>query len=162
MPITFDHTPGSFKKLRNKALLQEQRTFQTPLENLQPFVTTILSAIEPIQSGRIVIDEIIFEPHYLSDLLTGHSIMVPPMSNTRDLHDWTLSCSEIVETQQLLVAVLRDKFDFMFAPTPGSFMIYADHDDYATFFSRKKSHLTRMVQALSRIGISPVEYWRWS
>jgi hypothetical protein len=60
------------------------------------------------------------------------------------------------------VATLSESIDFVFVPSPASFMLYADHDEYVTFFSRKKSHLTRVVQALSRIGIVPVQYRRWS
>jgi hypothetical protein len=98
MPISFSQTPGALKKLTRMAKLQEQRTFHTPLKNLGPFVANILSAVEPIRSGRIIIDEVVFEPCKLNALLALNSISTPPMRSTKDLHDWTLECTDVADT----------------------------------------------------------------
>jgi hypothetical protein len=55
---------------------QFQRTLRTPVSSLQPFVSTILSSGPSLQSGRITIKELVFEPKRLIEVLTHHSL--PP------------------------------------------------------------------------------------
>lgn len=53
-------------------------------------------------------------------------------------------CSE----HELLKAALSDWVDFWYVPTPRVFMIYADHDEYSTFFADTKSSLNRVALPL--------------
>jgi hypothetical protein len=58
--------------------------------------------------------------------------------------------------KQVLLAMLGEWIDLMVVPIPMSVMIYADHDEYAMFFARKKAGLTRVIQAFSATRVSPV------
>ena len=60
------------------------------------------------------------------------------------------------EAEELLQAAFTDWFDFIFVPTPKPFVIYADHDEYATFFANSKSNLTAVASALTASGFTPV------
>ena len=53
------------------------------------------------------------------------------------------------EVRLLLHAIFSDWVDFIFVPEPKSFAIYADHDEYTTFFAHTRSNLNRVVNALS-------------
>jgi hypothetical protein len=55
-------TAGALKKFRRTAMTQQQCTFRTPLQSLEPFVSVALVAMEPVQVCQFVIDQIIFEP----------------------------------------------------------------------------------------------------
>jgi hypothetical protein len=56
-------TPSVLKQFR-RTPWKFQRTFKTPLKNLQPFVATIVSAGQSFKTARITIDQAIFEPKH--------------------------------------------------------------------------------------------------
>jgi hypothetical protein len=60
------------------------------------------------------------------------------------------------EVTALLEAALSDWLDFLFVPTPEPFVIYADHDEYTTFYAGTRSNLDRVVEALSAKGFAKV------
>ena len=73
------------------------------------------------------------------------------------------SSINVVGQQQvgaLLEAALGDWVDFWFVPTPKPFVIYADHDEYTTFFANSKSNLNGVVEPLVKQGFKTVEYER--
>ena len=142
-------TPGALKQFR-KTSWKFQRTFQTPLKNLQIFVTTIVSAIQPIEAGRLTIEQVVFEPKHLIDLLTVFSI--PPPYD----HGPSVIAVGQQEVEALLQAGLSDWIDFIFVPEPKPFVIYADHDEYITFYAHTRSNLNRVVKALPGHGFEPV------
>lgn len=146
-------TSGSLKRLR-KVPWRFQQTFATPLRNLQPFVATIISARQQIPAGAVTLDSIVFEPKNLNALLASRSL--PPSLQSE-------SCIEATgheETSALLHAALSDSVDFWFIPTPKPFVIYADHNEYTTFFANTKSNLNGVIEALLRHGFQKVEYER--
>lgn len=57
---------------------------------------------------------------------------------------------------ELLEAALGDWVNFTFVPKPKPFVIYADHDEYTTFYANTKSNLNGVVQALSGAGFEKV------
>src|SRR5436309_3137364 len=120
--MTLSETPGSAKRLR-RTPWRFQQTFRTPLKSLQPFVATITPAHEPFGAAYITIDEVVFEPKHLLDLLAKNSL---PARYGRDV---TFVASGNEEVQALLQAALSDWIDFIFVPTPKPFAIYADHDE---------------------------------
>ena len=140
---------GSLKRFR-RTPWRFQQTFHTPLKNLRPFVSTIASALEPLSGGCVTIDEVVFEPKHLIKLLAEHSL---PAEYG---HDWSLTAEGQHETEALLEAALGDWVDFVFVPSPRPFVIYADHDEYATFYANTKSNLNRVAQALSANGFEKV------
>jgi hypothetical protein len=141
--------PGSLKRFRRTSW-RFQQTFHTPLTTLKPFVGTIASALEPLSGGCVTIDQAVFEPKHLISLLTAHSL---PAEYGQD---WSLTAEGQPETEALLEAALGDWVDFLFVPAPKPFVIYADHDEYTTFYANTKSNLNRVAQALSANGFENI------
>jgi len=59
-------SPSALKQIR-KTPWKFQQTFKTPLNNLQPFVATILLTASP-ETACITIDQAVFEPKHWIDL----------------------------------------------------------------------------------------------
>ena len=139
--MTLSETPGAVKQFRKKAW-RFQQTFLTPLENLRAFVTTIISAHE-FQGGCLTIDQVVFEPKHLIGLLGKHSIQ------PRYGHGTSVTADNQAEVAELIEAAFGDAIDFIFTPVPKPIVIFADHDEYTTFYANARSHLNRVVTALS-------------
>ena len=133
------HTPGAIKKM-GRTPWRFQTTFQTPLKQLDSFVSTILSANESM-AASVIIDGYIFEPKHLKALIDGKTTL----QIGRDI---TLKAESRELANELLTAALSDWAEFIFIPVPKPFVIYADHDEYATFFANNKSNLNLIVEAL--------------
>ncbi len=144
---------GSLKQLR-KTPWRFQRTFRTPLKKLDLFVTAIVSA-GAHETACVTIDEVVFEPKNWIDLLTRYSLPAryeKGMSVTANGHR---------EIEELLHSAFADWVNFLFVPDPKPFVMYADHDEYATFYANNRSNLNRIVQALSSQGFDEIaEYTR--
>ena len=80
--------PGALKEFR-RTPWRFQRTFQTPLQNLRPFVSAIVRAKEPLQGGSVTLDQVVFEPKNWMSLLARHSL--PPEYG----RDWTVTAGNI-------------------------------------------------------------------
>ena len=146
-------TPGSLKRLR-RTPWRFQQTFSTPLRNLEPFVATIISAREELQGGTVTVDSVVFTPENLNTLLTSRSL-----SGSLQ-RDSSIEAAGHQEVGELLQAALGDWVDFWFVPTPKPFVIYADHDEYTTFFTNSKSNLNGVVEPLRKRGFETVDYKR--
>ncbi len=146
-------TSGSLKHLR-KVPWRFQQTFHTPLGNLQPFVACIITGRDQIQAGAVTLDSVVFEPEKLNTLLAANSL---PSTLQREC---TIETTGPEETKALLQAALSDWVDFWFVPRPKPFVIYADHDEYTTFFANSKSNLNGVVEPLLRHGFEKVDYER--
>lgn len=145
--------PSALKQIR-KASWRFQQTFKTPLNNLQPYVAAILSAASP-ETACVTIEQAVFEPKHWIDLLTRYSL--PP----RYSKGVSVTAVGAEEMQELLHTAFTDWFDFLFVPTPKPFVIYADHDEYATFYANTRSNLNRITEALSSQGFEEIaEYTR--
>jgi len=148
--MTLSEAPGALKRFR-RTPWRFQKTFETPPKDLQRFVATIFSAHESLQDGTVTIEQVVFEPKHLNSVLTKHSL---PAQFGRDC---SLSASGREEAAELLEAALADGIDFIFVPAPKPFVIYADHDEYTTFYANTKSNLNPIVEALSKQGFKLVE-----
>jgi hypothetical protein len=137
--------PAALKKFRRTAW-KFQQTFETPLKDLKRFVSTIDQAAGPWRSASITIELAVFDPTHLIDLMNANSI--PP----RYQRGVSIIAVGLEESEALLEAALGDWVDFIFVPEPRSFAIYADHDEFTTFFAQNRSNLNRVVQALSGEG----------
>ena len=98
----------------------------------------------------MTIDEAVFEPKHLISLLEHHSL------SAEFGHDCAITASGQPEAAELLEAALSDWVDFAFVPAPKAFVIYADHDEYTTFYANTKSNLNRVITALSAAGFNKV------
>jgi hypothetical protein len=144
-------TPSALKQIR-KTPWKFQQTYKTPLNNLQPFVAAILLTASP-ESACITIEQAVFEPKHWIDLLTRYSL--PPRYG-RGVSVTTAG----QEVEELLYTAFADWFDFVFVPTPKPFVIYADHDEYTTFYANTRSNLNRVAAALSAQGFEEVAEYR--
>ena len=147
--MNLNKKPGALKRF-HKTSWKFQQTFQTPLKNLRPFVTAILSAASPLHSGSLTVKHVIFEPKHLNDLLI--SLSIP----TKYEYGLSLMTSNSLELDALLFATFSDWIDFIFTPDPKPFVIYADHDEYTTFYAQTRSNLNRAIQSLSLHGFEPI------
>jgi hypothetical protein len=147
--MTFSENPSALKKFRRTAW-KFQQTFQTPLKNLEPFVSTIISAGEQWKSGSLTIEQAVFDPNELIALLNRNSL--PP----RYEYGVSLTALGQQEVEALLSAALAGWIDFIFVPEPKSFAIYADHDEFTTFYAHTRSNLNRVTKALIGKGFQPV------
>jgi hypothetical protein len=53
------------------------------------------------------------------------------------------------EIEELLRVVFGEWIDFLFVPEPELFAIYADHDEFTTFYAQNLTELQRIADALS-------------
>lgn len=147
--MTFSDTPGALKKFR-RTPWKFQQTYLTPLKHLHSFVAAIMSVNQEMKSGCFTIEQAVFEPTHLIKVLADHSI--PPRYEC----GVSFTATGQKETQLLLHAILSDWIDFIFVPEPKTFAIYADHDEYTTFFAHTRSNLNRVVKALTDDGFKIV------
>lgn len=128
-----------------------QKTFETPLKDLPRFVSTFLALFQ-LESGVVKTDQVVFEPEHLLRLMGDRSILVS---------DWRfiLKADSQREIAVLLEATLSDWVDFIFVPHPESFAIYADHDEFITFFTLQELTLKRLGEALEQAGFKPANWY---
>lgn len=148
--MTLSPTPGALKRFR-RTVWRFQQTFQTPLKDLDRFVSTIFSAHGPPDKGCVTIDEVVFEPRTLNAFLAEHSIAG---GLGRDV---SLDATGRQEVERLLRCTLADWIDFLFIPQPKPYVIYADHDEYTTFFANSKGNVSKVVHVLSEGGFQRVK-----
>jgi hypothetical protein len=147
--MTLSETQASLKQLR-RAAPGFQQTFQTPFKELKRFVVTI-----HLQGGCLTIDQVVFEPTHLIDLLNRY--WIPPQYG-RGL---SLTAVGQDEVEVLLHAAFSDSIDFLFFPKPKSFVIYADHDEFTTFYAHTRSNLNRIAKALSGQQVKTIQNYEW-
>jgi hypothetical protein len=147
--MTLSKTPGSIKKFCRTSW-KFQTTFGTPLKNLNAFVSTILADDGGYDHGTVTIDAVVFEPKNLIASLSANSL---PAEYG---HDWSIEVEGKQQVQELLIAALSDWVDFVFIPRPKPFVIYADHDEFTTFYANTKSNLNKVVQPLLNKGFTQI------
>jgi hypothetical protein len=126
-----------------------QHTFVTPLQNLDRFVSTILASF-PVEEAVLSTDEVVFEPRNVLQLFADNSIELD------NFWRFTLRLKGEQKVTELLEAVLGDWIDFVFVPPTELFAIYADHDEYTTFYTPTQSALNELVTKLERAGFKSV------
>ena len=147
--MTIVNTPGAIKKFK-RTFSGFQLTFGTPLKQLDRFVSAILADDGDFEGASATVDEIVFEPKNLKSLLSAHSLSAEFGS------DWSISAEGKTQARELLKAALSDWVDFAFVPVPKPFVVYADHDEYTTFYANTKSNLNRVRQALVANGFKEI------
>jgi hypothetical protein len=148
-------SPGTIKRFR-KTAWEFQQTFRTPLQALPSFVDAIMTALPRFESGIVVFDQVIFEPRYgLPKLYAKYGI-----AKAGEGQDVAIEADNAEEANDLLQAVLSEWIDFLFVPTPKPFVIYADHDEHATFFAHRKAGVTKVVEAMAVLNLRPVDWLR--
>jgi hypothetical protein len=151
--MTVSNTPGIIKKFKRTSW-SCQMTFVTPLKKLDAFVPAILSANVRLDQASVTIDEQVFEPKNLRALLSRHMLSEPLT------HDTTLTVEDHNHVSELLRTALSDWVDFLFVPVLKLFVLYADHDEYCTFYANTKNNLERIRLSLRNKGFQEVENYK--
>lgn len=137
--------------------LRYQQTFSTPLKDLNHFVATLLSQFG-FETGTLTVELVVFEPENLLKLLAEHA-MSPESVRAEYFMHVTITATGQIEIAELLEAALGDWVNFVFVPTPQPFAIYADHDEYITFFSKEESTVSLVTAKLVSAGFTPIPDW---
>jgi|SRR5579863_3616698 hypothetical protein len=130
-----------------------QKTLVTPRKDMASFLSTLLAAF-PVDHGVASTDQVVFEPDSFLELLKARELVIE--------NHWTF-CVEASNTEDvaaLLDAMLNDWIDFVFVPLPESFAIYADHDEFLTFYVPTSSEFDQLVTRLELVGFCFEDYVR--
>jgi hypothetical protein len=126
-----------------------QVTFAVPPARATQFAGALHGAGAGAAGARLVVDAVVFPPKHLQDVL-GH-----------DPEAWleaeTVIEAEPGEADALLIAALQDWTDFWFVPIPGGFLLYGDHEEYATIFAHQRPVIARAADALRAAGFGEVD-----
>jgi len=141
---------GAMRKFR-RTPWRFQQTFVTPLKELAAFTAAIVGSIPDVAAATVVVDQVVFPAKTLDALLSQRQLSLPL------LRDASITAETADEVHPLLIAAFSDWVDFLFTPSPKPFVIYADHDEYATFFGSSRSHLNAVATALVGGGFKSVE-----
>lgn len=148
-------TPGASQRLRRalgRPRAYFQQTFRTPVrQQLRVFSAAVVSAHSPIESARVILEQIVFTPKHLEELLAAHHL---PVTCGRD---WTITAAGQEEVASLLVAAWSDAIDFYFTPTPKQYHLFADHDEYTTIFGATKGQVAKVATALANAEFSRID-----
>ena len=144
---------GAIKKFHRTPWRFEQ-TFATPLRSLPSFTTTILGSLTDARSGEVIIDEVVMDTPALESLLNQHHLPVELG------HDTLILAETAAELQPLLTSALESWVDFLFVPSPRPFVLYADHDEFVTFFANTRSNLNKVAHSLKTEGFTAVEDYK--
>jgi hypothetical protein len=150
--MTIAQTQGAMKRFR-RTPWRFQQTIETPMQDLDEFVSVIASAHGHIEEAIVTVDQVVFDTDHLKALVTDGA-STPGLAR-----DFSISTDDAQEVEPLLRAAFADWIDFLFIPTPKPFVIYADHDEYATFYANTKSHLNQIIKPLSSHGCKLVRDW---
>lgn len=150
--MTVTNTPGALKRFR-RTPWRFQQTVERPPEDLDRFVSTIAAAHGHLNEATVTIDQIVFDP----DCLTA---LVSTVSSLPLARESSITARTPQEVEALLKAALEDGTDFIFVPTPKPFVVYADHDEWITFYANTKSNLNQIIKPLASTGYKLVEGWQ--
>ena len=122
-----------------------QTTLVTPRKNMTSFLSALLTTF-PADRGVASTDQLVFEPDSFLELLKARNLAIE--------NYWTF-CAEASNSEDvavLLDAMLDDWIDFVFVPSPASFAIYADHDEFLTLYVPGSSALDHLSDQLRLAG----------
>lgn len=151
--ISASVNPALLKKFR-RTPWGFQQTFKTPLNRLDEFVSAIDVAVEGFNAGRLLVAEATFPSKHLIKLLVFESVGLAVNQGL------AIDAPTGEDAKALLKAALADWLDFAFIPRPKTFVIFADHDEFTTFFAASQSNLNKVVAPLLATGFEAAKFRR--
>jgi len=109
----------------------------------------------PLTRGVLTLELVVFEPEELLKVLADREISPDSVPSKYFMHV-TISATAEDEIPVLLEAALGDWVNFTFIPEPELFRIYADHDEWITFFALEESNLSLITSALVGEGFEAI------
>ncbi len=147
------HTPGALKKFRRTPWRHQQTIGRPVVDELQRFVSKIVrTENRQIEQAALTLDNGVFGIERIAGLVRA------PKESLG--HESTILAETGDEAEALLLAAFMDGPDFILVPKPRPFVIYADHDDWITFYANTTSHLNGIIRPLVDAGFRLVEDWR--
>lgn len=119
------------------------------MKNLNRFVSALLEPYS-LNSGTLATDEVVFEPKSVLKLVSDSG------GELKNSYKFSLEVTGQTEIAELLETVLSDWIDFLFLPSPQLFAIYADHDEYVTFYTPDRKSLLTLVKRLQTAGFQDI------
>ena len=144
---------SNYLKFR-KSPLPFQCTFKSPLKDLERFVGVFDSVFTEISSGQAYISSIVFEPKKTNSMLSHHGLL------ERLKPGCTVEAISNQECSTLLETLLSDWVDFLYIPSPRKYVVFADHDEFCTFYCAKKGGVSKIAAALKDKGYGEVSEFK--
>lgn len=126
---------------------RHQRTLLTPRTRMSSFLSALFN-IFPVEQAVASTDQVVFQPDNVLGLLAKREL------RPEDHWGFCVSASGASDAAALLAAMLTDWIDFVFVPSPASFAVYADHDEYLTLYTPSQSDLDLLVTDIEAHGFS--------
>jgi hypothetical protein len=133
--------------------LQYECTLKTPHKDLARFVSTVLAPFE-FHQVSVSTYEIVFEPKSTLKLLSDSLLSL------EDKWRFNLEAERRDDIAHLLEALLSDWIDFAFVLSPPAFSIFADHDEYITFYSIDERTIGQIAINLHTNGYQLIENYK--
>jgi hypothetical protein len=137
-----------------------QQTYVTHERDLSRFVHTLLGPFE-FNDAAIGVETIVFTPHELIAYLNSFGI-VTEEGEEGALNGAVIRAADASEAATLLECVFGEWIDFAFIPSPKTFVIYADHDNYTTVFTATPELLVSVRSAMDVQKFKAVDDWFWT
>lgn len=141
--------PALLKKCL-RTLPIHQKTFQTPLEELDRYVSTIVGSVPDLSYGELLIASYAFKPEKFNRTLSEFGFDETARAGL------VIELESGSEIQDILKAAFTEWIDFVFTSKPKTIRLYADHDECSTFYGSSKSNLNKVVQRLQAAEFSEV------
>ena len=137
-----------------------QQTYVTFERDLHRFVHALLESFE-FNDATIGIETFVFTPHELIACLSSFGILTEE-GEEGALNGAVIHAANPSEATTLLECVMGEWIDFAFLPSPNTFAIYADHDNYTTVFTATPELLASVRSAMDKQKFEAVDDWFWT
>ena len=152
-PYRIELAPGTEQLLAATAREMVQATFVVTPNQYSAFAAAIAGGDDPPSASTLVVRENVFQPRRTRPLLAKGS------PETLFPVDTTIAVDG-PHAEALLAAALADGIEFWFSPAAGTFLVYADRDDYATVFAMREAAVARVSERLRLAGFTEVQSYR--
>jgi hypothetical protein len=133
---------------------KRQMTCETPLEHLPWYTARLVEQLLPFDQALLIIDKVVFDfPPELEDMRRA-------VGETRPVHQAPghLFQDDSEGFRAALEAALSEWIDLRALFSPAKNALWADHDEYTTFFSESSGKVAEVRRVLSEGGVKIAEY----
>jgi hypothetical protein len=133
---------------------RRQTTCVTPLRRLPWYTATLVEQLLPFDQALLIIDKVVFDvPPELEDLRRA-------AGETRPVHEAPghLFVNDAQGFRAALQAALSGWIDLRALFSPPTNALWADHDEYTTFFSESSGKVAEVRRVLIEDGVEIAEY----
>ena len=131
-----------------------QTTCITPLKRLPWYTAVLVEQLRPFDRALLVIDQVVFDVPPVLKKLRRHA------GERRSVHDAPGHAfeNEVEAFRAVLKAALSDWVDLRALFSPSDHALWADHDEYTTFFSESSGKIAEVRRVLGEAGVQLTDY----